>query len=69
MSRLIRAVEQGETIVITRHGRPVVRLVPCEAQSTKDVAAAIERLKALRRRMSKIPLEELLSYRHEGHKY
>jgi prevent-host-death family protein len=69
LPRLIKAVEQGETIVITRHGRPVAKLVPFEQRSQADVAAAIERLKALRRRMPKIPLEELLAARHEGHKY
>jgi prevent-host-death family protein len=69
LSRLIRAVEQGETVVITRHSRPTARLVPSEAQSKADVAAAIERLKRLRRRMPKVPLEELLSWRDEGHKY
>jgi prevent-host-death family protein len=69
LPRLIKAVEQGETIVITRHGRPVAKLVPFEERSQADVTAAIERLKALRRRMPKIPLEELLAARHEGHKY
>jgi prevent-host-death family protein len=69
LPRLIKAVEGGETIVITRHGKPVARLVPIEPGDRGDVAAAIERLKALRRRMPRIPLEELLAARHEGHKY
>lgn len=69
LPRLIKAVEQGATVVITRHGKPVARLVPFENRDRADVAAAIERLKALRRRMPRIPLEELLAARHEGHKY
>ncbi|MBI4956801.1 MAG: type II toxin-antitoxin system Phd/YefM family antitoxin [Myxococcales bacterium] len=28
LSRLLAAVEAGEEVVITRHGRPVARLVP-----------------------------------------
>jgi prevent-host-death family protein len=36
LSRLIDQVNAGEEIVITRHGRPVARLVPpSEAQSRK----------------------------------
>ena len=31
LSRLIDQVNAGEEVVITRHGRPVARLVPAEA--------------------------------------
>lgn len=69
LPRLIRAVEQGETIVITRHGRPVARLVPIEARDRSDVGEVIERMKRARARRPRVPLEELLAYRHEGHRY
>lgn len=39
LSRWIRTVEQGEPVVITRHGRPVAALVPAED---------VERLERLR---------------------
>lgn len=67
LPRLIRAVERGETVIITRHGRPVAQLGP--VQRGVDMGEATARLAALRRRLPKIPLEELLSARHEGHKY
>jgi prevent-host-death family protein len=35
LSRLLQRVEQGETIVITRAGKPVARLVPIEAAAGK----------------------------------
>ena len=35
-SRLIRDVERGEDIVITRRGRPIARLIPHRADKTAD---------------------------------
>ncbi len=32
LSRLLELVEQGETVVIARHGRPVAELVPASRQ-------------------------------------
>lgn len=69
LPRLLRAVERGESVTITRHGKPVARLVPVENQRRAEVAEAIERIKALRRRLPKVPLDEILAARHEGHKY
>jgi prevent-host-death family protein len=62
---LLDAVERGETIIITRHGKPIARIVP-EASELDRVIADIEEF---RKTMPRIPLEELLSARHEGHKY
>lgn len=45
LTELARRVEQGETIVITRNGRPVLDLVPHRRRGTLDLAAA-ERFKA-----------------------
>jgi prevent-host-death family protein len=69
LPRLLRAAERGETVVITRHGKPVAQLGPVQDQRGVDLADAMARLEALRRRLPKIPIEELLSARHEGHKY
>jgi prevent-host-death family protein len=68
LPRLLKAVAAGETAVITRYGKPVARLVAVEGEA-HDVAAAQSRLQALRRRLPRIPLAELLAARHEGHRY
>lgn len=50
LSKLVRAVEEtGEGYVITRHGRPVARLVRHEVDRTADPEwqAAYERMKTL----------------------
>jgi prevent-host-death family protein len=69
LPRLLRAAERGETVVITRHGKPVAQLGPLQQPRGFDMAEAAASLEALRRRLPTIPLEELLSARHEGHKY
>jgi prevent-host-death family protein len=69
LPRLLRAAERGETVIITRHGKPVAQLGPVQQPRGFDMAEATASLEALRRRLPQIPLEELLSARHEGHKY
>jgi prevent-host-death family protein len=47
-SELLREVENGETIIVTRHGFPVARLSPM-AKEADDVAAAMEEIHRFRR--------------------
>jgi prevent-host-death family protein len=68
LPRLIRAVERGETVIITRHGKPVAQLGPIKDRR-EDVAEAIEDLKGLRRRLPKVSVDEIIASIHEGHKY
>ena len=65
LPQLLDDVEAGETIVITRHGRPIARLVPDEAQRNADAAAAVEAIRALRKG-GRVTVEEILSMRDEG---
>jgi prevent-host-death family protein len=46
LSRLLRAVEQGERFTITVRGKPVADLVPHQSESSQGVAAAIASLQA-----------------------
>ena len=66
------AVERGETIVVTRHGKPVAHLVPAPAAQNDRVRQAVEELLAFRKKRRKgqgMSLKEILAARHEGHKY
>ena len=49
LSRLLRAVEQGERFTITVRGKPVADLVPHRSGSSQSVAAAVAALKAIPR--------------------
>ena len=69
LPRLLRAAERGETVIITRHGKPVAQLGPVQDQPRRDLADVIRRMGALRRRLPKVSVEEILAWRHEGHKY
>jgi prevent-host-death family protein len=68
-SEILDQVEQGETIVITRHGKPIARIVPDEAQRQARIDKAIADIKELQKETGRITLEDILSARHEGHKY
>jgi prevent-host-death family protein len=47
LGMLLDRVEQGEEIIITRHGKPVARLVPNSARIDKPQArAALERIRS-----------------------
>ena len=70
-SELLRDVERGESITITRNGKKVAALVPIEDYEKEQRRQAIERFKEARRgrRPVNISLEEILAWRHEGHRY
>jgi prevent-host-death family protein len=68
LPRLLRAVERGETVIITRRGKPVAKLGPVEDQR-QQVQEVIASIKRLRRRLPKVPVDEIVASIHEGHKY
>jgi prevent-host-death family protein len=47
-SALLERAAKGEEIVITRHGRPVARLVPAAVSEEAQIEAAIAALKSFR---------------------
>jgi len=69
LPQLLDDVERGETLIITRHGRAIARIVPEVDRRQEEVDKAIENIRALQKRNGKITTEELLSAREEGRKY
>jgi prevent-host-death family protein len=67
-SALLDLVEQGEEVVITRHGKAVARLVaPIAPPNPDDARAAIRRIRERAERAKLgITLEEALAWRDEG---
>jgi prevent-host-death family protein len=47
-SRLLEDVRQGESFVVTRHGKPVAKIEPMEVSSRAESAARKELLDRLR---------------------
>ncbi|MCA8931116.1 MAG: type II toxin-antitoxin system prevent-host-death family antitoxin [Rhodospirillaceae bacterium] len=70
LAQLLSDVERGETITITRHGKPIARLVPAVDDEEERRRAAVAALREWRRHLppSDITVEELLSARDEGRK-
>ena len=57
LGALLDRVEQGEEIVITRHGRPVARLAPCTTTLDQEAAkAALARMRARARARGAAPI-------------
>ena len=74
-SSLIHAVEQGEDVVLTRHGKPVVRLIAEPTAHAQDPAAireahALAQLEAARKKLrGKVKTNEWQSLRDEGRRF
>lgn len=68
-SELLTFVERGESVSITRHGRPIARLTPEVDDRRARVVEAIQGLEVIRPMMPKMTLDEILAWRHEGHRY
>ena len=68
LPRLLDRVARGETLTITRHGRPVARLVPV-ATDRERARAAAARIVERRRNLERTSLKELVATIHEGHRH
>ena len=71
LSELLDEVERGGEIVITRHGKPVARLVASAEQNEEQRKRdALETLQETRRRLKAegvtFSVEEILALRDEG---
>jgi len=49
LSTLLERVAQGEEIIITRHGKPLARLIPIAVADRSRIDQAIAKLKSLRK--------------------
>lgn len=68
LSELIDDVERGETVQITRHGKPVVRLMREEDARRADALRAMAEIRELRKTAGRVTVEEILAWRDEGRK-
>ena len=56
-------------MALTCHGRPIARIVPEIGRRQVEIDKAVANIRALRHRTGNVTLQELLSFRHEGHNY
>ncbi len=68
LPRLLDRVVCGESLIITRHGKPVARLTPLVTDRERAQQAA-RRITERRQHLTRVPLAELMTTVHEGNKY
>jgi prevent-host-death family protein len=68
LPRLLDEVERGETLVITRHGRAIARIIPEVDRRQEEVDQALLRMATRRKRLGRATWDELKSARDEGRK-
>jgi prevent-host-death family protein len=69
LSELLVAVENGEEVTITKHGRPVAKLVPVSTRDPVRIAAAIAELRELRKHVRLGADETVRDLIDEGRRY
>jgi prevent-host-death family protein len=68
LPQLLDDVERGETLIITRHGRPIARIVPETDRRREEIDRALASIMELRKHTSRITIDELKAAREEGRK-
>jgi len=68
LPQLLDDVERGESLIITRHGRAIARLVPERERRQEDISAAIAAIRGRQRKAPSITAADVLSARDEGRK-
>jgi prevent-host-death family protein len=74
LSELIAAVEAGDEIMITRHGKAAVKIVPAKDEHSlrRQRQQAVERIRAHMEKMRAegrtATIEELIAWKNEGRK-
>ncbi len=64
--RILDDVERGESVIITRHGKPVARISPQGEIDRERVKRATESIREFCKRTKPVSLEEILAARDEG---
>jgi prevent-host-death family protein len=70
LPRLLSQVEKGESIIITKRGKPIARIVPAEEHPVRDVASVIREFRAYSqqqaRTLGKLSIKEIKEMTEEG---
>lgn len=66
LSALLDEVARGETIIITRRGRPVAQLTAPEAPDREAAVAAASTLRRLRKGIGWATTDDIVQMRDEG---
>lgn len=70
LADVLRKVERGETVAITRHGKAIAHVVPVQAGDRAERERAMADFLRIRDRWkpASMSVEDILQVRHEGHR-
>lgn len=70
---ILDEVERGASVIVTRHGKPIARIVPDdailiahEASRRARIAESMRAIEGLRKRVGKMSIEEIIDAKNEG---
>ncbi len=66
LSALLDEAAAGATVVITKRGKPVAKLVPFAESDADTVADAFDAMRAIRKTLKPVSTEEILAWKNEG---
>jgi prevent-host-death family protein len=67
--RILDKVEKGESVTVSRHGKPIARIVPIppsDHERRERIERAMANIREIRKRTKPVSIEEILSARDEG---
>ena len=69
LAELLRMVEHGETVAITRHGETIAHVIPARAEHT-DHKQVVARFRRRRNEWQPVAMsiDDILLARHHGHR-
>ena len=70
LAELLRKVERGETVVITRHGEAIAHAIPARVGEQVDRKQGVARFRRRREEWqpAAMSIDDILLARHEGHR-
>lgn len=66
---ILDRVRSGETVVVTEGGRPLAEVTPTATRGSEAKRQSDDDLDKIRQHFKNVTLEDMMSARHEGHKY
>jgi len=62
-------VERGASFRVTRHGRPIARIVPEQEERAREAEESANAIRAIRRRSKGMTVAEILSAKEQGRRF
>ena len=69
LPELLRDVERGEVVTVTRRGVPIARITGVESDNRQEISDAIREIRRQRAQRKSVSVNEIIKARDEGRRY